>query len=268
VIKEKPREVSFIGNYGLAWKVVFDRYSLKCYEVESLKKANEVMSATSLLREKGIAVPDIVARNDRLIFCEWIDGSPLSGQIKGMPESVKSMAEYQGQIHQTLDQSAAPIFHQWEWIRGRVLKFSRRRLDRNSYSAAGDLISKLDGQLSNITAKLSPTVTNPGFTPDNLIKSASGKLILVDNESLSTGIGKEFDLLYTLKYISNKYEISERSYLDHYSKVCDTAEFYRYYSLWEACEAVRIIGKQLTFYRSDSRDCYRRLMSLRGKIDG
>ena len=253
LFRDKPEEIIFIGRYGLAWKVIFKRYTLKCYQTESLQRANEIVESTALLKRNNIVIPDIVAKKNKFLFAEWIEGTPLSDTISRSSDylPVQKMAEYQASIHQIKGHRDKRDFAQWKFIKKRLVELAYLRWDRKTFEDILRYIEKTDLRIKNLSQYASPTVTNPGFTPDNVVIANDGKLCLIDNEFLLTGIGKEFDLYYTLNHLSRIFDITQKRYLQYYSELVDIRDFYKYYSFWESIEAMRIFGKQLSFYRSD-----------------
>jgi len=61
LIGQRPRKVQFVGRAGYSWRLYYDRFTLKCFEVTTNRKASEVVEITRLLRERDVPLPAIVA---------------------------------------------------------------------------------------------------------------------------------------------------------------------------------------------------------------
>jgi len=260
LIGQAPRRIEFIGKAGCSWKLEYDRFTLKCFEVRTKEKAGEVIEIIGLLAERRVPVPAVVAHEDNLIFTEWICGNPLSKNEIGHGQDMRGMAEYQGNIHRLRVEGWKPAFDHWMMLRERLLRNARLRFTRGMYSEVVGICSQLDLIKDRLLRVLAPSVTNPAFTNDNVVKDGSGRLFMVDNEYLTVGIGRGFDLAYTLDTCFKGEESKAKDYLRYYGALCSADEYYRYKGFWEACNTVRKVGKRLGFYRTNPMECHKQLM--------
>ena len=240
-----PTDVCPLGdgsNGCSAFRIRLRDQWIKCYECASPERAQMVQLATQVLIEQRVSIPRIYELYNHWVFAEWVEGRPLA-TAKNV-RTIKQLVSYQARIHGVFDDSMrafADRFVHLEWLLARM-------------EAAGaqyvpiQLLQAISRQLRVLVpAKAQPGIAHPDFIVSNIIHSTARDLVVIDNEFLAPGIGREFDILNSSYIFAGGDEHLRRQYIDEYAVVGDSGTLKDKAEFWEMCYLVKLIGKGFLF---------------------
>jgi hypothetical protein len=105
-------------------------------------------------------------------------------------------------------------------------------------------------------------LTDPDFSLDNLVRDANGKLALIDTEFLTADSSAAFEHANFIERTSRVSHRFAESYLHAYGKFGRTHDYTDEKSFWDACVALKQVGKQAMNFRASEADLRRRIESI------
>ncbi|HEX8667485.1 MAG TPA: phosphotransferase [Allosphingosinicella sp.] len=166
--------------------------SVKIYEAASAAHARFIAHVSGI-GGRAPRLPEVLATSGAFVVSRWIEGTPLAKRrLDG--DALRALAGYQAALHAIpAADLPAPAFDYWEEII--VPRFLR----------AGDLLghSRIAGSAVDTVrawrAAASPTVNHPDISLDNIVETADGEQVAIDNELLYVGAGAFMDAMNTLR---------------------------------------------------------------------
>ncbi|MDH3746351.1 MAG: hypothetical protein OES47_14730 [Acidobacteriota bacterium] len=237
------REARLLGvsRCGLpSWRARLDGVAAKIYRCHSPEQARFIDSL-SKLQDVSSYFPEPLARRGSVLAVRWIEGEAWSGEaLKRNPLRVRQVARLQAALHsRTIE--GAPGFSYSAFLKRRFSDFQAIWPVTEAYESLTD---KLD---SEPAADITPRISHPDVTPQNLVQDSFGKLKVIDNELLSQSSEYHIDLFNTDRVLGSPgLEAKRRYYLESYmeaggdlSNLVARAGFFS--ALWQ----LRMIGALL-----------------------
>ena len=242
IFSSSPADVQPIGegsNDCRAFKLRIGGKWIKCYECESPERALMVKQATCVLECNNVPIPQIYEVVEHVVFADWVKGKLLTDG--GDRALITRMSAYQARIHQADTPSeitSGDRFIHLEWLLKRMRQLTRGFVQPGKVEALCKSIDNL------IPPLLKVRIIQPDFIKSNIVKTPSGKLVIVDNEFLGIGLGFELDIVNASHVISGGDEFRRRQYLNAYAAVGDCGTLIQHGGFWDICYLTKLVGKR------------------------
>jgi hypothetical protein len=247
LLPEAPARLRLVGtsNGCRSFQVSAGERRLKIFQCLSPGRAAEVESLSQRLAQRGVAIPQFVARARRLIACEWVEGEQASAASLRLEK--EAMAGYQAKLHQTppppgLRPCAAPTH--LDWLLRRVAEHGGAHLEVGQIARLGDALRR------RLPEKAARGILHPDFIPGNLLRTPGGDLVVVDNEFLCVGVGQEWNVLNSARVLSADADQQE-AYIEGYLRQHTLESFQPERDYWEAWYQVKLAGRAFAEQRQD-----------------
>lgn len=208
------------------------------------------------------AFPAVVARHDRVLLLEWIDGEPLDEET-----SRPSVARAAGAIHAFLH--AMPVPPALEPSPDDVLGDTAAKLESHVASLAADgIVTESESRSAlAVAGRFAPErcrigIVHRDLCARNMVERHSGEICLIDNETMALG-SCEFDLARTW-YRWPLPRNARDEYFRAYARTHDAAAFLRHFPFWALAvlvDSVRMRAEAPVALRSVPLDRMRALLA-------
>ena len=213
------------------------------------QKLYEIDSDPSLFEEayrpfENDILPRLLEVNGSWIRVDWIRGSLLSKE----PDSLKAhvLAQLLAKIHSHSPEVQAPSFRHFDRLIGRC----RTNIDyvrADSRALITEFTEGLTAEYSRLSENLSSTCTHPDLISSNVIRGGD-TYVIVDNEFLYAGQGKEFDIINSMYSLSSS---QQTHFLAEYGNLADLHMFEMHRDFWEKLYLLKRLSRYMR-YRNNS----------------
>lgn len=247
------------SNNTWSYKLNVKNRWVKCYETESPSRADLIIRTTALLLNHGVSIPQVQAVKEQVVFADWVEGNSIS--YLNDRKQLELMADYQREIHTaTLDcvqPSDANAIH-LEWLLQRLMVHGEQYVGQDRLGQICSLIRELR------PGNLQVRVIHPDFIPSNIIVTADGNPVIIDNEFLGIGLGFEFDVMNTICSLFPKDRSLQTEYINRYARDTGCGTLLEHNYFWEICYLVKVAGK--SFLSGDNSKGEERFSMLHKKV--
>lgn len=238
--KEVPDRIEFLSRSKLgnqSWKIFFSKIIVKAVAL-SEDKAKEVERAVAILKQNKILLVPFLGRVGNIIFLQWVNGKHLS--LFGRVNCLEEMAKIQALVHSC---SLAGVEIKNQNQKSSYLDFLARRF---IHFVSIENLEKEARQILESLAQKTPLsslfLVCPDFTDNNLLRNGSGRLLLIDVETLGFDFAYEFDILNTSRFLFPRSRFLQERYLAFYEKYHSSGTLRTSFDFWDGFYQIRLIG--------------------------
>lgn len=240
VFGRPPRKVYRLGKSDFgerSFKVQCDGNWLKCYECQSVHRAQMVRAATRILQNNGIAIPPIIGHDDHVIFAQWMEGTQM-GKYSSKKWFDELMAYQLALHHAPLDDTGAPY---------KSLLYLETAIERINQFAPPELPGEARQPVFNRLREMAPPglkirILHSDYKKGNLILNREGRMVIIDNELLGIGYGHALDVIYTSRMLFRRDpELRDRYIIEYVEKSGDRS-ITDHRPFWELCFLAQRVG--------------------------
>ena len=256
------------GHNSHVWCAVTNSgTTVKLYRFDHGQSAGQMVFLLALLQEQGIRVPQILEFDDAdgWVIAEWIDGQTLQPDAARNPDTVIEIAELQASINttrlsETQYRRKFSYFH--DLVLPRYLNWTDKRFGLAVAGVNQTLVENLAYKWPASPHAKHLRLTDPDFSIGNLIRDNDGGLAMIDTEFLTADASAGFEIanfLARTRLVSANFS---RDYLSAYGLNAPTAPYLDEKEFWDACVALKQVGKQAMNWRASDADLLRRIDSI------
>jgi aminoglycoside phosphotransferase len=208
---------------------------IKVRQLVSEARAQRIKKYLLLLN--GRHFPKLLANEDKFLFLEWIDGTPLNS----LPEPVKIFEEagrILGWVHSVPAQRAADEETQLDWLDNKMLPNAEmlkawKLLSSSEASKLHDFLQAHRPQDNSVG------LMHGDFCGENLVLGPKGIIYSIDNESLEIGF-PQADVSRALMRWGLEKE-TRAAFLNGYGECGDLDEFLRQERFWNLVSLLKTV---------------------------